>query len=155
MLKIVRADTPKHLPTVREIFREYADSLGFDLCFQEFEKELASLPGDYAPPPGRLYLAMEGTHAAGCIGLRKISPDTCEMKRLYVRPLYRGKGIGRDLARAVIGEARKIGYRRMVLDTLPPMKRAIALYYTLGFKLTASYRENPAEGATYMELKLV
>lgn len=155
MLKITRAHTPKYLATVRELFREYADSLGVDLCFQDFEKELAGLPGDYAPPNGRLYLAFDGKNPAGCIALRKITGDVCEMKRLYVRPLLRGKGVGRHLARKVIGDARRIGYQRLRLDTLPSMKRAQALYTSIGFKLIPPCRDNPVEGAMFMELNLV
>lgn len=154
MLKIARAHTPKYLGTVRELFREYADSLGVDLCFQDFEKELAGLPGDYAPPSGRLYLALDDKDPAGCVALRKISRDVCEMKRLYVRPLFRGSSVGRQLARKLIGDARRIGYQRMRLDTLPTMKRAQALYTSLGFKLIPPYRDNPVEGATFMELRL-
>lgn len=154
MLTIVQAEFHENLAQVRELFREYADSLGFDLCFQDFEKELAGLPGDYAPPAGRLYLAFEEARPAGCVGLRKISADVCEMKRLYVRPLDRGKGVGRRLAMTLIEDARKIGYSRMFLDTVRSMKRAIALYGSLGFKPIEPYRHNPIEDAMFKELRL-
>lgn len=146
--------TPKHIETARALFREYADSLGFDLSFQNFEQELAELPGHYAPPGGRLYLAFEKGRPAGCIALRKISDEDCEMKRFYVCPLYRGKGVGKKLATLVIGEARQIGYKRILLDTVPAMKRAISLYRALGFKRIPAYRENPVPGASFMELVL-
>lgn len=154
MLKISEVKTPEHLEVARTLFREYADSLGFDLSFQNFEQELAELPGDYAPPDGRLYLAFEGKRPAGCIALRKISDDDCEMKRFYVCPLFRGKGLGKRLAALVIEEAREIGYKRMVLDTVPGMKRAISLYRALGFKPIPAYRKNPVPGASFMELIL-
>jgi len=154
MLKIIEAHSPEHIEIVRRLFREYADSLGFDLSFQNFEQELAELPGDYAPPEGRLYLALEWSRPAGCIALRKLSDDTCEMKRFYVRPLFRGRGIGKKLVTALIGEARQMDYKRILLDTVPSMKRAIVLYRTLGFRPVAPYRENPVPGAAFMELIL-
>jgi ribosomal protein S18 acetylase RimI-like enzyme len=154
MLKIIQADSEEYYPQGRELLREYASSLGFDLHFQEFQKELAEFPGEYAPPDGRLLLAQEDTKIAGCVALRKISKDVCEMKRLYVRPEFRGKGIGRSLARAIIEEARKIGYKHMRLDTVPFMKEAISLYRSLGFEEIESYRYNPIEGARFMELDL-
>src|SRR5579863_5475762 len=154
MLQITEVKTPEHVETARNLFREYADSLGFDISFQNFEKELAELPGDYAPPDGRLYLALEGARPAGCIALRKITADDCEMKRFYVCPLFRGKGVGKRLAAAIIGEARQMGYKRMLLDTVPSMKRAIVLYRALGFKPIPPYRHNPIPGASFMELIL-
>ncbi len=154
MLRISEVKTPEHLEVARALFREYADSLGFALSFQNFEEELAELPGDYTPPGGRLYLAFEGKRPAGCIALRKLTDDDCEMKRFYVCPLFRGKGVGKLLATIVIGEAREIGYRRMLLDTVPSMKRAMVLYRALGFKPIAPYRENPLPGASFMELAL-
>ncbi|UCB52563.1 MAG: GNAT family N-acetyltransferase [Candidatus Zixiibacteriota bacterium] len=154
MLKIIHADSEEHFPQGRELLREYAASLGFDLHFQEFKKELAEFPGEYAPPDGRFLLAWHNEQLAGSVALRKISDSVCEMKRLYVRPEFRKKGIGRKLAEAVIDEARKIGYRHMRLDTVPFMKEAIALYGSLGFKEIESYRYNPIEGAKFMELDL-
>jgi ribosomal protein S18 acetylase RimI-like enzyme len=140
---------------VRALFEEYVSWLGFDLCFQNYDKELAELPGDYAPPNGRLYLAVENDEAAGCIALRKIGEGTCEMKRLYVRPAFRGSGLGRKLTETIIRDAREIGYARMRLDTLPgKMDRAIAMYHTLGFKKIERYYDNPYEDAAYMELEL-
>ena len=138
----------------RELFREYHRSLGVDLCFQDFEHELASLPSEYAPPSGRLLLSYEEETLAGCVALRKIDDSTCEMKRLYVRPDFRGRQLGKRLAEAVIEEARVIGYKKMKLDTLPAMTTAITMYRSLGFKPTPPYRLNPVPGALFMELDL-
>ena len=139
----------------RELFLEYAQSLGFSLCFQSFDKELAGLPGDYAPPDGRLLLVKYDGETAGCVALHSFRPGTCEMKRLYLRPKFRGKGLGRAMAERVISEARTIGYQRMRLDTVEPvMKDAVALYRRLGFKQIAPYRPNPMAGTMYMELEL-
>ncbi|HEV2348241.1 MAG TPA: GNAT family N-acetyltransferase [Terriglobia bacterium] len=154
MMVIDSVKTPKHLDIARALFREYADSLGFDLSFQNFEQELRELPGDYAPPGGRLYLAFEKGRPAGCIALRRLSDEDCEMKRFYVCPLFRGKGLGKRLATLVMGEAREIGYKRILLDTVPAMKRAIRLYRALGFKPIPAYRRNPVPGASFMELVL-
>ncbi len=139
---------------VRALFQEYAASLGIDLCFQNFDKELAGLPGEYAPPAGRLLVAVDEDRLAGCVGLRRIDDGICEMKRLYVRPTHRGTGLGRTLAEAVIAAAREIGYSTMRLDTLPSMTAAIKLYGSLGFADTQPYRFNPVEGVRYMELVL-
>ncbi len=146
--------TTKELNDVRALFREYADSLGIDLCFQNFEKELTDLPGDYAPPSGRLLVAADETQLAGCVALRRVDDRVCEMKRLYVPPAYRGAGLGRKLAKAAVAAAREIGYREMRLDTLPSMKEAIKLYHSLGFAEIPPYRFNPVQGVKYMELAL-
>ncbi len=154
-LALFEAESPAQITQVRELFLEYAQSLGFSLCFQSFDQELAGLPGDYAPPDGRLLLAEYEGELAGCVALRKLEAEVCEMKRLYLRHQFRGKGAGRALAEAIIGEARKIGYRCMRLDTVEPIMRdAVALYRRLGFKEIAPYRPNPIEGAMYMQLQL-
>jgi putative acetyltransferase len=154
MLRFVQAKTKKHLEAIGELFTEYVHSLGFELDFQDYENEFAELPGEYAPPNGCLVLAIVDGDAVGCIGLRKIDDTLCEMKRMYVRPDFRGKGIGRSLAEIVIEEARKIGYKAMRLDTIDTMKEAISLYRSLGFKEIAPYRHNPMDGAMFMELNL-
>ena len=137
------------------MFLEYAKSLNFSLCFQSFEKELAELPGEYAPPAGRLLLAAHGSQLTGCVALHKLENEICEMKRLYVRPQFRGEGLGRVLAERVVADAREIGYKRLRLDTVEPVMRdAVALYRKLGFREIAPYRENPIQGALYMELEL-
>lgn len=153
-MQILAAHRPEFLPAVRALFREYAASLDIDLCFQNFEKELAELPGRYAPPEGRLLLAMENEHAAGCVALRKIANDTCEMKRLYVRPEFRRRGVGKKLTAAIVTAAREIGYDYMRLDTLASMTEAVALYESLGFGRIPPYNENPSADAIFMELKL-
>jgi putative acetyltransferase len=154
-LAIFQAESTAQLAEVRELFREYAGSLNFSLHFQNFDRELAALPGDYAPPEGRLLLADLRGEIAGCVALHKWKPGICEMKRLYLRPQFRGKGLGRVLAEAVIAEARKIGYQRMRLDTVEPvMADAVAMYRKLGFRAVAPYRENPMPGTLYLELDL-
>jgi ribosomal protein S18 acetylase RimI-like enzyme len=154
MVVIRPARFPQDLESVRAIFREYADSLGFDLCFQGFESELAGLPGKYAEPQGRVLLAEDDGQIAGCVAMRPLDDSACEMKRLYVRPAGRGRHLGRRLATAICGQAKEAGYQRMRLDTLASMHAAQALYRSLGFRPIAAYVFNPLEGATYMELEL-
>ena len=151
MSEIRPAESEGDLARARRLFEEYAASLGFDLSFQDFEREVASLPGEYAPPRGVILLAWEGDEAAGCVALRPLAGDTCEMKRLYVRPGSRGTGLGKRLADAILAEGRARGYRRMRLDTIPAMERAIALYRALGFREIEAYRSNPIPGALFME----
>jgi GNAT superfamily N-acetyltransferase len=157
-MKLIQAQSPEEVGRARELFEEYAAWLGRNLCFQNFEKELAELPGQYAPPNGRLFLAIENADITGCVALRKIGETgdrVCEMKRLYVRPAFRGTGLGRTLAETIIQAAREIGYARMRLDTLPgKMDRAIVMYCSLGFKTIEPYYDNPVAGAAFMELKL-
>jgi len=153
--EVTQAESPAQIAQSRELFLEYAQSLGFSLCFQNFDKELAGLPGDYAPPGGRLLLAEYDGQLAGCVALHKLEPGICEMKRLYLRPRARGKGLGRILADHIIAEARQIGYQRMRLDTVEPaMKDAVAMYRKIGFQEIAPYCKNPIAGALYMELQL-
>ena len=152
MIQILQA-APDDLPEVRRLFLEYQSSLGVSLCFQNFDAELAALPGDYIAPDGCLLLAENHGEVAGCIALRKLGDGTCEMKRLYVRPQYRGANIGRALAEAVIQYARRAGYARMRLDTLPKLEAALSLYKSLGFKEIAPYHEYPFQ-AVFMELSL-
>ena len=154
-LHALQAESPEQIASVRELFLEYAQSLGFSLCFQSFDEELAGLPGDYAPPEGRLLLATYDSQHAGCVALHKLDSRSCEMKRLYVRPRFRGKGLGKALAERIINEARLIGYKQLRLDTVEPvMRTAVAMYRMLGFREIAPYRPNPIEGALYMELQL-
>ena len=153
-VKIVPARTAQLIDQVRALFEEYAAWIGIDLSFQNFEEELANLPAGYTPPEGCLLLALVGGEAAGCLAVRELETGVCEMKRLYVKPQFRGMRIGKALAEAAIEEAKRLGYERMRLDTLPPMTRAQGLYLSLGFQEIAPYRFNPVEGAVYMELKL-
>lgn len=146
--------SPEEVEAVRRLFGEYQESLGVDLCFQSFDRELAELPGDYASPGGCLLVARNGDEIVACVALRRLDPETCEMKRLYVRPTQRGLGLGRALADAVIDEARRIGYRRMRLDTLPSMTEAAALYERLGFQEIEPYTANPVPGARFLQLAL-
>jgi ribosomal protein S18 acetylase RimI-like enzyme len=154
--QIVPAHGPEHVETVRELFREYAASLAISLCFQHFEEELASLPGKYAPPAGRLLLALDRGTVAGCVALRPLAsaPGVCEMKRLYVRPAFRSRHIGRLLATAVVQAAAETGYHRMVLDTLASMREALSLYHSLGFQPIAPYYDNPSSCAVFMALEI-
>ncbi|HUY26471.1 MAG TPA: GNAT family N-acetyltransferase [Candidatus Binataceae bacterium] len=150
--RILALTTDADIDTARLLFREYATWLGVDLSFQGFEEELAGLPGRYAPPFGRLLLAQRGDDAAGCVALRKLDGCACEMKRMWVRPEFRGRGLGRMLAEAVISEARKIGYARMLLDSLPSLSQALALYRSLGFREIPPYIYNPDPRAVFMRL---
>ena len=154
MVEIFPVETNEDLEIAKQLFVEYADSLGFDLSFQNFEEELASLPGDYTAPEGCLLLAKYQDKAAGCVALRKLSDGICEGKRLYVRPGFRGLKVGRRLVEAVIAEARKIGYSCIRGDTVGSMQIAQALYASLGFKEIEPYCYNPIEGAKFIELKL-
>jgi putative acetyltransferase len=153
-LRILAVKTKQELEMVKNLFVEYADSLGFDLDFQNFDKELTGLPGQYCSPRGCILLAEYENQPAGCVALRPLSGEICEMKRLYVRPQFRGLGIGKALAEAIIEQARKIGYTLMRLDTVGAMKVARALYQSLDFKQISQYMDNPIEGAEFMELKL-
>jgi putative acetyltransferase len=155
---IVDANDDPGLDHARMLFRayasEFAGSIAESLCFQGFEAELASLPGRYAAPSGCLLLAMDGDHAAGCVALRDLGEGTCEMKRLYVTPEYRGRKVGRLLIAEVLSRAERASYRRMVLDSLPEMADAIALYRRLGFVDSVRYWNNPVERAIYLEKSL-
>jgi ribosomal protein S18 acetylase RimI-like enzyme len=150
-----QAESTEHIATIRELFLEYAQSLGFSLCFQGFDQELAGLPGDYGPPAGRLILVTQAGEAAGCVALHRFDAEHCEMKRLYVRPQFRGRGLGLHLAERIIADARQIGYKYLRLDTVEPvMRTAVEMYRRLGFVEIVPYRSNPIEGALYMELQL-
>jgi putative acetyltransferase len=164
---IVPADSPARVELVRELFKEYAASLSFNLCFQSFEDELAALPGEYGPWSGMLLLGLVEAQPAGCVALHRIDKETseddeivseievCEMKRLFVRPQFRGLGLGRDLLDAILKCAAAIGYRRMRLDTVPgEMATAVEMYQKIGFAEIAPYRENPIPGAKYLELNI-
>jgi ribosomal protein S18 acetylase RimI-like enzyme len=152
---LVSAESDVQLNLVRELLLEYWRSRELSLSVFNFDRELAELPGEYAPPFGRLLLASCNGEAAGCVALRKLEPETCEMKRLYLRERFRGLGFGRTLALAIISEARRMGYRKMRLDTIgPSMREAVSLYRRLGFREIAPYRNNPLEGARYLELEL-
>ena len=154
-LQALQVESPEQIAAIRELSLEYAQSLGFSLCFQSFDQELAELPGDYAAPEGRLLLATCEGQSAGCVALHKLDHEICEMKRLYVRPEFRGKGLGKILAERIIGEAHQIGYKQLRLDTVEPLMRtAVKMYRTLGFREIAPYRPNPIEGAVYMEISL-
>lgn len=151
---IQQARSDEEIAQARELFLEYAAWLGADLSFQEFERELEGLPGAYAPPRGRLLLAVEDGRLAGCGALRPLEESIAELKRMFVRPPFRGRRIGRELARALLDQAAAIGYQRVRLDTMEPMREAIALYRSLGFKEIEPYCYNPLPGAMFMELAL-
>jgi len=154
-MQIVPAATPQDIAAIRELFREYAASLPMSLDYQGFETELAALPGKYAPPRGRLLLAVEADgKVAGCVAVRPFDDGRCEMKRLYLRPAYQGRGWGRLLAQRAVGEARAAGYATMLLDTLSSMDSALRLYASLGFVRRPAYYETPVTGTVFMELKL-
>lgn len=152
--QITAAHEPGLVPDVRQLFLEYADSLGFDLCFQGFKEELENLPGSYAPPRGRLYLASVGGEFVGCVGLRPLDRLVGEMKRLYVKPAFRGHGIGRALVYQLIMDARQIGYDRMYLDTIETMTEAMALYRSVGFEECEPYSYHPVPGTRCFSLML-
>jgi ribosomal protein S18 acetylase RimI-like enzyme len=155
LLAISQVQTRAQIDHARELFVEYAQSLGFSLCFQNFDQELAGLPGDYAPPDGRLLLAEHDGKIAGCAALHRLDATSGEMKRLYVRPAFRGLRLGRILAERILAEAKSIGFQRIRLDTVAGvMDDAIALYRRLGFREIEPYRQNPIAGALYMELDL-
>ncbi|MGA9883581.1 MAG: GNAT family N-acetyltransferase [Candidatus Acidiferrales bacterium] len=154
MFRIETAEAPEFVAITRKLFIEYSESLKVDLCFQGFAEELARLPGEYARPAGRLLLAFDQREAIGCGALRPIDSIVCEMKRLYIRRAFRGKGAGGAMIDALVSAAREIGYQRMRLDTLPLMETAIGIYRTLGFKEIPPYRHNPVPGALYFELDL-
>lgn len=154
-IDLMEATLPEHIEQIRSLFLEYGSSLGFSLCFQSFDEELKNLPGAYGPPNGRLLLALCAGSAAGCIAFRPLQDGICEMKRLYVRPAHRGRGLGRMLVQRLIAEARAVGYERMRLDTVgSAMKDAVALYRQTGFKEIAPYSTIPIENALWMELRL-
>jgi len=156
ILIIRRAASAQDIAEIRQLLREYEAWLGTNLCFQDFENELAGLPGSYAPPSGRLLIAMAAAanKSAGCIALRPFDESVCEMKRLFVRADFRGTGLGRRLALAIVDEARAIGYRKMRLDTLPQQRAAHHLYASLGFREIQPYRPNPVAGSLFLELDL-
>jgi putative acetyltransferase len=154
MIKIIKAFSQKDIKIIRQLFVEYSASLDFNLDFQNFEDEIKSLPGKYAPPYGKLYLALYKNKPAGCIAVRKIDENYCEMKRLYVRPEYRGLKIGKALSEIIINEAKRMGYKFMRLDTVASMTSARNLYREFGFKEITAYCFNPIQGAIYMELDL-
>ena len=153
-MQIVNAVTAEQLAQVRGLFEEYWSSFGFTPCFQNFSGELAALPGDYAPPAGRLWLALVEGQAAGCAALRRLDGDTCEFKRLFVRSQYRGLGLGRQLLARVMAEAKAAGYRQLVCDTMPVMADALAMYRRAGFEPTEAYSGHPAPGAIFLRLAL-
>ncbi len=154
MSTIISARARNHIQIIRKLFREYEAFLQVDLCFQQFEEELGGLPGKYAAPQGALLLAMVDGRAAGCVAMRPLEEGICEMKRLFVRPAYLGLGIGGQLARTVIEQARDAGYSHMYLDTLETLRPALTLYRGLGFVERPAYYDNPLPGVVYLELRL-
>jgi len=155
MNAIKQVTSAEDIEAAKALFREYETWFGMSLCFQGFEEELANLPGKYAPPDGRLYLAYVDEELAGCIALRKFEDDVCEMKRLFLRKNARGYGLGKELIEKLIDEALAIGYAKMRLDTYPPkMGKAVKLYESHGFRPIEKYYDNPHEGVLFMELDL-
>jgi len=154
MIDILRVELEDDVEIIRELFIEYFEWLDDETCFPDFDDELTELPGEYAPPKGQILLAREDDWPIGCVALREFQENVCEMKRLYVRDEFKGKGIGKTLIVRLIDEARHLGYRKMVLDTLPYMKQAIHLYQAFGFKEIDAYGDHPVEGAIYMEMEL-
>jgi len=154
MIEYVQAKTHGQLEDAKVLFREYAGTLGCSPCLQNIEQEIGQLPGEYGPPDGRLFLAVSDGRAAGCVAFRKIGKGLCEMRRMYLKPEFRGKKIGKGLAQAILGEARRAGYSRIRLYTLPVMKEAISLYHALGFVDIKPYGEHIIPDAFYMEMKL-
>jgi putative acetyltransferase len=150
----IKPASPEHLDAIRSLLRDYRESLGVDLCFQSFAEELAGLPGKYAPPTGALWIALNDDEAVGCVALREIAPGVGEMKRLYVKPSHRGRGLGRQLARAVIEVAHARGCSRLRLDTLETLREAAALYASLSFVRIPAYYENPLPSVEYWEIRL-
>jgi GNAT superfamily N-acetyltransferase len=150
----IEPESPESWGEARRLIEEYAASLALDLSFQDFEHEINSLPSEYGPPGGAFLLAMEDGRAVGCIGLRRFSDEAGEVKRLYVVPACRGRGLARALVEGILASARRLGYARLLLDTLPSMKEAQSLYRSFGFRPIAAYRFNPVEGTVFLELKL-
>jgi carbonic anhydrase len=156
-MKVIKAETSRHYQQACALFEEYGNWLGIDLSFQNFDAELQTPEHIYGPPYGCLFIALEKREAAGCVGIRAlpiVGNEACEMKRLYVRPAYRGSGLGRRLAEAAVHEARRLGYKRMFLDTLERMEHARAVYGKLGFRQVEPYYYNPVNGIVFMELNL-
>ncbi len=155
MLEIIHANTSQEIQTAKMLFKEYAEWLGVDLGFQNFQEELDSIPGKYALPSGRLVIAKYDGDIAGCAAVRKLEDGVCEMKRLFVREKFRGKGIGEALAKRIVEDARKIGYKKMRLDTdEQKMFKAMAIYKSMGFMEIEAYYHNPYDGVVYLELEL-
>jgi putative acetyltransferase len=153
-MNIVTADSAERLAQVRVLFEEYWASFGFTPCFQNFGDEVAGLPGSYAPPGGRLALALIEDEIAGCAALKRFDDRRCEAKRLYVRPQFRGHRVGRALIDWVIAEARTAGYREMVGDTMPVMRQALEMYLRMGFEITGPYADHPTPGAIFLRFPL-
>ena len=153
-MRLLQAATPLEWDEARRLVREYAAALDVDLCFQNFEQELQRFPTEYGAPGGAFILVEDAGQHVACVGLRRFSDDSGEMKRLYVVPAARGRGLGRVLVERIVSDARRIGYRNLLLDTLPSMKEAQALYLSLGFKPTTAYRVNPVPGSAFLRRDL-